>query len=396
MGLLDVFNSEQGRMGLGLLGGGFGQQVRQGVASMDDFRKQQMIAEIQKLQMQKAQAEMADAQEQKAKAQKMEALYAQFATPGQQAVPAIRGDVESGILPSQGMPGRPAGYDYQGLAGALAKINPMAALELQQKLVKQGPEFSPEVRYDQSGRGFIVAKDGSMKYLDGIKSRDRLVETDLGGKKGFRSEYSPELVGTLDKSVSPDTAYSGGVTMRGQNMTDARAKEANNIQQQSARTQIMQTPEGLIAIDKGRNQAVPVTMGGSPVRSEDAMKKTANAKTVLSLLDEAEKILPSSTGSAIGAGVDMAAGAAGMSTKGAQSIARLKSIEGQLIASMPRMEGPQSNADRMLYQQAAGDLANSMKPVKTRQAAAETLRKLQQKYVNPGSSDIQFLLDKYK
>ena len=65
MGLLDVFNSEQGRMGLGLLGGGFGQQLRQGVESMDAYKKQQMIAQIQQLQMQKAQAEMADAQEQR-------------------------------------------------------------------------------------------------------------------------------------------------------------------------------------------------------------------------------------------------------------------------------------------------------------------------------------------
>lgn len=395
-GLLDVFNSEQGRMGLGLLGGGFGQQVRQGVASMDDFRKQQMIAEIQKLQMQKAQAEMADAQEQKAKAQKMEALYAQFATPGQQAVPAIRGDVESGILPSQGTPGRAAGYDYQGLAGAMAATDPLKALQLQQMLVKQGPKFSTAPQYDQNGNAFVMAEDGTMKRLDGIKARDKLEEVNLGGKLGFRNPYEAALRAEMPKTQTLESLASNAVAMRGQNMTDARSKEANNIQQQSARTQIMQTPEGLIAIDKGRNQAVPVTMGGSPVRSEDAMKKTANAKTVLSLLDEAEKILPSSTGSAIGAGVDMAAGAAGMSTKGAQSIARLKSIEGQLIASMPRMEGPQSDADRLLYQQAAGDLANSMKPVKTRQAASETLRKLQQKYVNPGSSDIQSLLDKYK
>ncbi len=179
-------------------------------------------------------------------------------------------------------------------------------------------------------------------------------------------------------------------------MTDARSKEANNIQQQSARTQIMQTPEGLIAIDKGRNQAVPVTMGGSPVRSEDAMKKTASAKNVLGLLDEADKLLPSSTGSMVGAGVDYLAGATGSATKGATSIAQLKTIEGQLIANIPRMEGPQSDADRLLYQQSAGDLANPMKPVKIRQAAAQTLRKLQQKYVNPGSSDIQSLLDKYK
>ena len=187
------------------------------------------------------------------------------------------------------------------------------------------------------------------------------------------------------------------VSMRGQDLVNARAKEANGIQQQASRTQVMQTPEGLIAIDKGTNSAMPVTMGGKPVRSEDAMKKTANAKTVISLLDEADKLIPNSTGSVIGSGVDMVAGATGYGTKGATAIGQLKTIEGQLIGNMPRMEGPQSDADRMLYQQAAGDIANAMKPREIRRAAVQTIRKLQERYA-PGQSagGIDSLLDKYK
>lgn len=381
-GLLDVFNSDEGRFGMSLLaaaaprvgGGGFGARLQEAIGSMDAYKKQQIMAKIQEMQMQNAQAEMADKQAQRAQGQTNQA--------------GVMGMIKQGggFDPKTFLEANP-GVDLAGVQKAMQMAKAMTPAQA---------EYSTTPQYDQEGRAFILGKDGSMKYLDGIKARDKLEEVNLGGKVGFRSPYEAALRAEMPKTQTLESLASNAVAMRGQNMTDARSKEANNIQQQSARTQIMQTPEGLIAIDKGRNQAVPVTMGGSPVRSEDAMKKTANAKTVLSLLDEAEKILPSSTGSAIGAGVDMAAGAAGMSTKGAQSIARLKSIEGQLIASMPRMEGPQSDADRMLYQQAAGDLANSMKPVKTRQAAAETLRKLQQKYVNPGSSDIQSLLDKYK
>lgn len=382
MGLLDILNTDDGRFGLGLLaaaaprtdGAGFGQRLNEAVGSVDQFKRQKLLARLQELQAKEAEAAMADKQAQRAQGQTNQA--------------GVMGMVKQG-----------AGFDPR----AFLEANPgvdlaglQQAMQIAKAMTPAQAEFSTTPQYDQEGRAFILGKDGSMKYLAGIKARDKLEEVNLGGKLGFRSPYEAALRAEMPKTQTLESLASNAVTMRGQNMTDARSKEANNIQQQSARTQIMQTPEGLIAIDKGRNQAVPVTMGGSPVRSEDAMKKTANAKTVLSLLDEAEKILPSSTGSAIGAGVDMAAGAAGMSTKGAQSIARLKSIEGQLIASMPRMEGPQSDADRMLYQQAAGDLANSMKPVKTRQAAAETLRKLQQKYVNPGSSDIQSLLDKYK
>lgn len=382
MGLLDILNTDDGRFGLGLLaaaaprtdGAGFGQRLNEAVGSVDQFKRQKLLARLQELQAKEAESAMADKQAQRAQGQTNQA--------------GVMGMVKQG-----------AGFDPR----AFLEANPgvdlaglQQAMQIAKAMTPAQAEFSTTPQYDQEGRAFILGKDGSMKYLDGIKARDKLEEVNLGGKLGFRNPYEAALRAEMPKTQTLESLASNAVTMRGQNMTDARSKEANNIQQQSARTQIMQTPEGLIAIDKGRNQAVPVTMGGSPVRSEDAMKKTANAKTVLSLLDEAEKILPSSTGSAIGAGVDMAAGAAGMSTKGAQSIARLKSIEGQLIASMPRMEGPQSDADRLLYQQSAGDLANSMKPVKTRQAAAETLRKLQQKYVNPGSSDIQSLLDKYK
>lgn len=382
MGLLDILNTDDGRFGLGLLaaaaprtdGAGFGQRLNEAVGSVDQFKRQKLLARLQELQAKEAESAMADKQAQRAQGQTNQAGVMGMVKQG------------AGFDPRVFMEANP-GVDLAGL---------QQAMQIAKAMTPAQAEFSTTPQYDQEGRAFILGKDGSMKYLDGIKARDKLEEVNLGGKLGFRNPYEAALRAEMPKTQTLESLASNAVTMRGQNMTDARSKEANNIQQQSARTQIMQTPEGLIAIDKGRNQAVPVTMGGSPVRSEDAMKKTANAKTVLSLLDEAEKILPSSTGSAIGAGVDMAAGAAGMSTKGAQSIARLKSIEGQLIASMPRMEGPQSDADRLLYQQSAGDLANSMKPVKTRQAAAETLRKLQQKYVNPGSSDIQSLLDKYK
>lgn len=367
MGLLDFLNSAEAQTGLGLLaaagprsdGAGFGQRMLEGLSQGDRWKAQQAAAKRAAMQDEMQQMQMAQAQAQMAQQQKLQGLAQQFA--------------------------RPEGFDYGGYANAMAGMDPMKAMEIQKSLAKQGPEYSTAPQYDQNGRAFILAKDGSMKYLDGVKARDKLEEVRLGDKVAFRSPYSTDMQGSMPIGQSADSRANNAVTMRGQNMTDARAKEANGIQQQSARTQIMQTPEGLIAIDKGTNQASPVTMGGAPVRSEDAMKKTANAKTVVSLLDEADKLLPSSTGSAVGTGVDFLTGAVGYGTKGAKSIAQLKTIEGSLISSMPRMEGPQSDADRMLYQKAAGDLANPMKPVEVRQAASSTLRKLQEKY-QPGAS----------
>lgn len=111
-----------------------------------------------------------------------------------------------------------------------------------------------------------------------------------------------------------------------------------------------------------------------------ATKKYVDATTTLGLLDEADALLDKSTGSLIGAIGDQAAAAFGRSTEGAQAIASLQPIAASLTLAVPRMEGPQSDADRLLYQKAAGDFANPNVPVATRKAASAQMRRLALKY----------------
>ncbi len=130
---------------------------------------------------------------------------------GDGALRAIQGDAESGILPSQGTPGRAAGYDYQGLAGAMAATDPLKALQLQQMLVKQGPKFSTAPQYDQNGNAFVMAEDGTMKRLDGVRARDKLEEVRLGDKVAFRSPYSTEMQGSMPIGQSADSRASNAI-----------------------------------------------------------------------------------------------------------------------------------------------------------------------------------------
>lgn len=66
MGLLDVLNSDQGRLGLGLLaaaggrsdGAGFGQRMAEGLGSYDHWKKQQAQAKLQKMQEEEMQAQI--------------------------------------------------------------------------------------------------------------------------------------------------------------------------------------------------------------------------------------------------------------------------------------------------------------------------------------------------
>ncbi len=116
---------------------------------------------------------------------------------------------------------------------------------------------------------------------------------------------------------------------------------------------------------------------------KDRATRARDANTAIGLLDEAERILPSATGSTAGAVADRAAALFGRSTSGAQSTAQLKTIAGQLVSRMPRMEGPQSDKDVQLYKDMAGNLADDTLPVETRLAAAQQIRRLQEKYANP-------------
>lgn len=119
--------------------------------------------------------------------------------------------------------------------------------------------------------------------------------------------------------------------------------------------------------------------------------RTRDAQSATDLINQALQILPNATGSAFGAAWDASNAAFGRSTQGAQANASLRTIAGQLTSRMPRMEGPQSNADVQMYKEMAGDLANESLPVETRQAAAQTILSLQQKYLpqNQGGNSLQ-------
>lgn len=90
------------------------------------------------------------------------------------------------------------------------------------------------------------------------------------------------------------------------------------------------------------------------------------------------------THSGLGTAVDATAGFFGVGTDGGDAAAQLKSIGGVLTSKMPRMEGPQSDADRIQYAQMAGEVGNSMLPISRRKAALDVIEKLWAKYDKSG------------
>lgn len=114
------------------------------------------------------------------------------------------------------------------------------------------------------------------------------------------------------------------------------------------------------------------------------------ADSSYSLIKPISDEIKRSTGSGIGAGVDVLAGKLGASTKGAQSIAKLEVLAYPILANVPRFEGPQSDYDVQLYRQAAGDFGNASKPVATRLAALDAMITILKKYDKAGKNDWSF------
>lgn len=175
---------------------------------------------------------------------------------------------------------------------------------------------------------------------------------------------------------------SEGLTRRGQDVTVRGQDMARGNTLISAQSgQVVDTADGPMLVDRRTGQARPVTMGGSRVPGEAAQKRAKGAARVLDLLSEAEGLLDDATGSYAGWTADQAARVIGRSTEGSRAIARLRAIEGALLAEMPRMEGPQSNMDVQMYRQAAGALADPTIPAADKRAALQTIQQIQSRYV---------------
>jgi hypothetical protein len=121
-------------------------------------------------------------------------------------------------------------------------------------------------------------------------------------------------------------------------------------------------------------------------RTATGEKKVAEADDAIALLKEAEQLLAVATGGYVGAKADEFAAAFNKSSKGAEANAQLNVIAPKLIGLVPRFEGPQSDADRRLYENAAGDLGNPNKPVSVRLAAARMMMKMYQQTANKKQS----------
>jgi hypothetical protein len=87
-------------------------------------------------------------------------------------------------------------------------------------------------------------------------------------------------------------------------------------------------------------------------------------------------LIEKSTGSGIGKLADETRAFFGYSSEGAIAAGQLQPIYDMVLKTVPRFEGPQSNADTKSYERAAGDIGNPAIPAPRKLAAAKEILRL--------------------
>jgi hypothetical protein len=124
------------------------------------------------------------------------------------------------------------------------------------------------------------------------------------------------------------------------------------------------------------------------------LKKSKNLENLPTLIARAKSVLkgesvdetgavtkaPLPTQSLGGSIVDAVGAFVGKTPQGAAQADRLGVIGGAMVLAMPRMEGPQSDADTKLYREMAGKVGDNTISIERRLAALDEVEKIYSKY----------------
>ena len=142
------------------------------------------------------------------------------------------------------------------------------------------------------------------------------------------------------------------------------------------------------------NQLMPVqapeSVGFSPKKLTPEQQKTQDANDALDILKQAAPLIKQSTSSGIGSAYDYAAGLIGKSTPGADTAAQLKVLGGALVSKMPKMSGPQSDKDVLLYKEMAGRIGDPTVPQSQKIAAMNAINELQARYAGVNPAELNY------
>ena len=302
---------------------------------------------------------------------------------------------------------RDAGAYYEGVDGS-TKYMP----KLDSGMMISGGQVMPAPGYAQSNAGIKGAEAGAVEaarfpYTVGTDAARQNLAANLDVQKVYNPNTGREELLPRSQVVRPQQQFSGA-GYAGGSAAAAAPEQLAIIQSEMDRLPANHPDRPALMREMqrlGGGQAAPSgNYAAGPSVAELAAQEAAKARAVdtakadvtrdtgrkseeklagkLSTgVDRALELLNQGpTSSVVGNLADKSMGAFGYSTKGGDTAAQLEALSGWLVSNVPRMEGPQSNIDVQNYQTMAGRVGDRNLPIGTRKAAAEEIKRLQQKY----------------
>lgn len=256
-----------------------------------------------------------------------------------------------------------AGYSNGGIMSDVGEMDgPAPTLDY-----TRGPVDTPKGRgyYGKDGAVYVKTPEGVTKVLLGY-DRDASY---VANKRNVDMQQSRLNLDKTQADIEHQQEVNAGLRA-------AREVKEDPFTQASLEKRYGKAEKGYQWTPDGRQ--VPAAGG----------QKAEDAKDVLELLKQAEPLIDKSTGSYTGAVVDKVQQVFGASNEGADAAAKLRALQGALIAKMPKMSGPQSDKDVQLYREMAGEIGDPTIPAARKRAAMETIRQINERHAT-GSAAAQ-------
>jgi hypothetical protein len=219
-----------------------------------------------------------------------------------------------------------------------------------------------------------------------IKPQQKFIP--LGNGMLFNSETQEIISGPQKPEREPaksseiqlvDALYPVGHPQRERALQELHQKHATHAPFAPGVGGIVQTPTEQIVLDRSGNPVNRFAPKPNPTAAKAAEKAKTEAEKLATMdnyIAQAETLLPKATGSGIGNLRDMGTGFIGMSTEKDDVSTTLEMISGWMMGNVPRLEGPQSDADRINYMRQAADVGNRKKTISSRMAALKGLKEI--------------------
>ena len=432
-GLLDFLNTDEGRLGIGLLSAGMagptppGQRLAQVFQGLDEFKQGQMRNKLLQSQMSENEAQAAYRKVQADQAGRKQEMLAGLL--GNLGAASTGGGINMGApsggglarmsldqiaaLKAQGIDlmdawklgkegfKRSAGDYYEGVDGSTKYMPKLGeGMGVVNGQVQNAPGYAAS-NAQTKGMEAGAVEAAKYPYAVGQDAAKQRLGAQLDPLKTFnpqtgREEYTPRAQVAQPQFAGP--GYAGGSAQ------NAAPEQLRILQNELGklpaghpdRPALMREMQRLGggqsgAYAAGPSQAEAVQAEADRVRAvdgaradvvRDTAKQTAArmATENISNADRAMELLKlGPTGSGLGELSDKAAAFMGQATPGGNIAAKLDIIAAGMVKNVPRFEGPQSDKDVDQYKAAAGRLADRGVPIGQRLEAAAEIKRLAEK-----------------